>query len=96
MTTTTVTLRNASARPAPAFFVDLHVVDTAGAPVLPVHWSDNELTLWPGESFTLTATYDTWALRGTRPQVRVSGWNIPTQILATERAAPAAGAQGGA
>jgi exo-1,4-beta-D-glucosaminidase len=96
MTRTTVTLRNTSSQPAPAFFVDLHVVDTAGAPVLPVQWSDNDITLWPGESATLTATYAPWASNTTSPHIRISGGNIPTQILAAEQAAPAAGTQGGA
>ncbi|MEU2780179.1 hypothetical protein ABZ646_47210, partial [Streptomyces sp. NPDC007162] len=52
-------------------------------PVLPVRWSDNEVSLWPGESSTLTATYRTADLHGSAPQVRVSGWN------AVERTVPA-------
>jgi exo-1,4-beta-D-glucosaminidase len=73
-TVTTVTLKNIGGGTAPAFFTDAHIVDAAGKPILPVQWSDNEVTLWPGESVTLTATY-----RATGPgSVRVSGWNIPT------------------
>ena len=73
-TVTSVTLKNTGGGTAPAFFTDVHVVDASGKPVLPVQWSDNEVTLWPGESVTLTATYRT---AGTT-SVRVSGWNIPT------------------
>jgi exo-1,4-beta-D-glucosaminidase len=73
-TVTTVTVKNTGGGTAPAFFTDAHIVDSAGKPVLPVQWSDNEVTLWPGESVTLTATYRT---AGTT-SVRVSGWNIPT------------------
>jgi exo-1,4-beta-D-glucosaminidase len=42
---------------------------------LPILWSDNDVTLWPGESLTLTAQY---AAQGTAaPVVEVSGWNVP-------------------
>ncbi|MEV5875282.1 sugar-binding domain-containing protein [Streptomyces sp. NPDC052101] len=82
--TTTVTLRNTGSGKTPALLTDVHLVDTQGKPVLPVRWSDNEVSLWPGESVTLTATYRTADLRGSAPGVRVSGWNTP------ERTVPAA------
>jgi hypothetical protein len=44
--------------------------------VLPVTYSDNDITLWPGESQTIQATYDPSALKGDSPQVSVSGWNV--------------------
>src|SRR5262249_31890429 len=80
-TTTTVTLRNTSTGKTPAFYVDSHVVDSAGKPVLPIQWNDNEVSLWPGESTTLTATYRTSDLHGSAPSVRVSGWNVATQTV---------------
>jgi exo-1,4-beta-D-glucosaminidase len=40
-------------------------------------WSDNDVTLWPGESTTLTATYSAADLQGATPVVSVSGWNMP-------------------
>ncbi|HLK42642.1 MAG TPA: beta-mannosidase, partial [Thermoleophilia bacterium] len=40
-------------------------------------WSDNDVTLWPGESTTLTATYSSADLQGATPVVSVSGWNMP-------------------
>jgi len=40
--------------------------------VLPIVWSDNDITLWPGESETLTATYSASQLRAT-PVVSVCG-----------------------
>jgi exo-1,4-beta-D-glucosaminidase len=82
-TITTVVLRNTGAGTAPAFFTDAHLVDSAGTPVLPVRWSDNEVTLWPGESVTLTATSRTADLHGSTPYVRVSGWNITTTTSST-------------
>lgn len=75
--TTTVTLRNAGSGKTPALLTDAHLVDGQGKPVLPVRWSDNEVSLWPGESVTLTATYRTADLHGSAPAVRVSGWNTP-------------------
>ncbi len=80
-TTTKVTLKNDGAGKVPAFFVDAHVVGTAGAPVLPVRWTDNQVTLWPGESTTLTATYRTADLHGSAPSVRVAGWNTGTKTI---------------
>ena len=44
--------------------------------VLPVDYSDNDITLWPGESQTITAHYDQSLLEGDRPLVSVSGWNV--------------------
>ncbi|MFD9791161.1 exo-beta-D-glucosaminidase [Streptomyces sp. NPDC059070] len=79
--TTTVTLTRTGAGRAPALLTDAHLVDGRGTPVLPVRWSDNQVTLWPGESATLTATYRTADLHGSAPRVRVSGWNTPTATV---------------
>ncbi|MFD9267700.1 exo-beta-D-glucosaminidase [Streptomyces goshikiensis] len=78
VSTTTVTLRNTCGCKAPALLTDVHLVDAHGAPVLPVRWSDNLVTLWPGESAVLTATYRTSDLPGALPRLRISGWNTPT------------------
>lgn len=75
--TTTVTVRNTGTGKTPSLLTDVHLVDSAGKPVLPVQWSDNQVSLWPGESTTLTATYRTADLHGSAPRVRVSGWNTP-------------------
>ncbi|MDT7805308.1 MAG: exo,4-beta-D-glucosaminidase, partial [Actinomycetota bacterium] len=80
-TTTKVTLKNSSTGKVPAFFVDAHVLGAAGAPVLPVQWTDNQVSLWPGESTTLTATYRTADLKGAKPSVRVAGWNTGTKTV---------------
>jgi exo-1,4-beta-D-glucosaminidase len=80
-TTTTVTLKNTGTGKTPAFFLDAHVVDAAGRPVLPIRWSGNEVSLWPGESTTLTATYRTSDLHGSPVRVRVSGWNVPERTV---------------
>jgi exo-1,4-beta-D-glucosaminidase len=49
--------------------------------VLPVYWSDNDTTLWPGESETLTASFSAAELHGELPQVSISGWNVPQAIV---------------
>jgi exo-1,4-beta-D-glucosaminidase len=53
---------------------------TAGGElILPIPWSDNDVTLWPGESLTLTAHFATSAAAA--PVVEVSGWNVPTRSV---------------
>jgi exo-1,4-beta-D-glucosaminidase len=49
---------------------------TGGEPMLPILWSDNDVTLWPGESLTLTAHFATAG--AAPPVVEVSGWNVST------------------
>jgi exo-1,4-beta-D-glucosaminidase len=85
-TETDVTITNTSTKPTVAFFLraDVRRGSTSGAPapgdneLLPIMWSDNDMTLWPGESETLSATYASSALDGAAPVVSVSGWNVPT------------------
>ncbi|WP_055489637.1 sugar-binding domain-containing protein [Streptomyces sp. TP-A0356] len=79
--TTTVTLRNTGDGGTPSLLTDAHLVDAKDRPVLPVLWSDNEVSLWPGESVTLTVTYRTADLHGSAPRVRVSGWNTPEHTV---------------
>jgi hypothetical protein len=50
---------------------------------VPILWSGNDVTLWPGESVTLTARYR--APAGAAPTVRLEGWNVagvtvPTRV----------------
>jgi exo-1,4-beta-D-glucosaminidase len=40
-------------------------------------WRDNDITLFPGESQTLTVSYDSADLHGATPVITVSGWNVP-------------------
>lgn len=66
----TVTLVNKST--VPAFFVSLNLVDASGADVVPVVWTDNYVTLWPGEKIKLTASQ--WA-DGAKA-VEIKGYNV--------------------
>jgi len=47
-----------------------------GLEVLPVFWSDNYISLLPGESQTLEVRIATKHLNGQKPAVRLEGWNI--------------------
>jgi hypothetical protein len=85
-TVTDVTITNTSSQPAVAFFLraDVRRGTPAGTPlggdneVLPIFWNDNDITLSPGESETLTAAYRRADLRGSSAVVSVGGWNVPT------------------
>jgi len=59
-----------------------HVVirrSAGGELLLPVLWSDNDVTLWPGESLTVTAHFATAGAEV--PVVEVSGWNAATRSV---------------
>jgi exo-1,4-beta-D-glucosaminidase len=75
--TVTIALTNPSAN-ALAFFVRAEVTaGNGGLEVLPVTYTDNYITLWPGESITITARYATADLGGQAPFLRVRGYNVP-------------------
>jgi exo-1,4-beta-D-glucosaminidase len=82
--TTAVTITNTSDTPTVAFFLraDVRRGNADGSEqagdnqVLPIVWSGNDITLWPGESETLTATYDASQLQGAMPVVSLDGWNV--------------------
>ena len=77
---TTVTLTVPSSSKAVGLFQHVSIKLAAdGEPVLPTLWSDNDVTLWPGESLTLTARFATPG--ALTPVVEVSGWNVPTQSV---------------
>jgi exo-1,4-beta-D-glucosaminidase len=70
-----VTLKNDG--DALAFFVRLRLLaGDDGEEVLPIEWSDNYVSLLPGEKLELTATYALKALHGRPPVLEVSGWNV--------------------
>ncbi len=83
-TVTYVTIKNTSSTKTVAFFLraDLRRGKRAGVPasgdneVLPAFWSDNDITLWPGESQTVQVSYRKAELQGQSPVVTVAGWNV--------------------
>jgi exo-1,4-beta-D-glucosaminidase len=75
-----VTLTVPSSSRAVALFQHVSIRRSAGGELaLPVLWSGNDVTLWPGESLTLTAHLP--AQRAGTPVVEVSGWNVTTQSV---------------
>ncbi|MGN6094218.1 MAG: glycoside hydrolase family 2, partial [Luteibacter jiangsuensis] len=80
---TTVTLSVPSSSPSAA--VQEHLAIRRGAKgdlALPMTWSDNDVTLWPGESVQLTARYPAQGTAGT--VVEVSGWNTSAEQVVAE------------
>ena len=63
-----------------------------GKAAIPILWSDNDVTLWPGESLTLTARYA--AQPDTQPVLEVSGWNVPLQAVPAAAGNPIESTQG--
>ncbi|KAL0580452.1 hypothetical protein V5O48_001606 [Marasmius crinis-equi] len=72
---TKVVLENKST--VPAVFVRLEVVDQRGDDVLPVFWSDNYVTLWPGEKVEMETRFE----GGSRAQIKISGKNVDNQSV---------------
>jgi exo-1,4-beta-D-glucosaminidase len=71
---THVTVRNASK--SLAFFIRLKLdKETNGEEILPILWQDNYISLLPGESREITATYRAKLLGSAKPVVTVKGWN---------------------
>jgi exo-1,4-beta-D-glucosaminidase len=64
-----------------------------GEPMAPILWSDNDVTLWPGETLTLTARVA--SPRAATPVVEVSGWNVPTLSVPIAVESGRAGSQRG-
>jgi exo-1,4-beta-D-glucosaminidase len=68
-----------------------------GEHLLPILWSGNDVTLWPGESVTLTARYaapvSAAAPGAAAPVVEVRGWNAPARSVPIAVASPAAASQ---
>jgi hypothetical protein len=80
---TVVRVRNAGRRAVPAFMLRADVQrGSGGGEVLPIRWSDNDQTIWPGEDLTLIARYRDGDLRGASPVVSIAGWNVRRRVVA--------------
>jgi exo-1,4-beta-D-glucosaminidase len=81
---TTVTINNKSTTRAVGFFLRADIRrGTRGGRELPGDnelqsslWNGNDITLWPGESQTISVTWRSSDLKGASPVVSVSGWNL--------------------
>ncbi|MEA2015498.1 MAG: glycoside hydrolase family 2 protein [Actinomycetota bacterium] len=76
--TATISVSNTSMNNI-AFFVHVEVVrgEDGHKEVLPVTYTDNYVTLWPGESVTIKAEYETADLGGQPAYFMVRGYNVP-------------------
>jgi exo-1,4-beta-D-glucosaminidase len=80
--TVRVTIRNESATDI-AFFVDAAITaGQGGGDVLPIRYSRNDVSLFPGESATITARYQSSELGGADPWLALGGYNVPKQMMA--------------
>ncbi|HXN75030.1 MAG TPA: hypothetical protein VN876_00245, partial [Gemmatimonadaceae bacterium] len=59
-----------------AFFMRMQITGAGGEEALPVLWEDNYVTLLPGETRTISATYRVRDLGGSPPRLVVTGWNV--------------------
>jgi hypothetical protein len=55
--------------------------------VLPVYYSDNYISLVPGESRTVTIEADAAALKGAAPVIAIDGWNVAVTPSSTAQGA---------
>jgi exo-1,4-beta-D-glucosaminidase len=86
---TTVTITNIAKTSTVAFFLraDVRRGNAAGRPlagdneVRPVAWSSNDVTLWPGQTQTLTATYPAAQLGRHAAVVSLYGWNLQNRVI---------------
>ena len=70
-----VTLKNPGTKIA--FFIEFKVTGhRSGRTILPVLWSDNYVSLLPGETKELTARFSAEELKGEKPVLQYSGWNV--------------------
>jgi exo-1,4-beta-D-glucosaminidase len=82
---TTVTITNNSTTPTVGFFLRSDIrrgtpggTELSGDNELQTSiWNGNDITLWPGESQSITVTWQSADLQGATPVVSVSGWNMP-------------------
>ncbi len=71
----TVKLKNPS--PFPALMVHLNLkIGKSNRSVVPVFWSDNYFTLFPGEERTLKVSCHTRDLKGEQAVITAGGWNV--------------------
>ena len=64
-----------------AFFISLALVDDLGNSVVPSSWEDNYFSLLPGERRDITCKIPRSALHGSKPSIKISGWNIKPQTI---------------
>ena len=87
---TRVTITNTSAAPTVALFLRADVrrgtrgggVRAGDSELRSSTWNGNDISLWPGQSQTLTVSYNSADLHGATPVISLSGWNVATSHVA--------------
>ncbi|HEY8928738.1 MAG TPA: glycoside hydrolase family 2 TIM barrel-domain containing protein [Mucilaginibacter sp.] len=75
-----ITVNNPAGAPV-AFFNRVSLIDAGSHNrLLPVFYSDNYISVLPGEQKTITAEYDAAKIKG-KPAVSINGWNLKEQII---------------
>jgi exo-1,4-beta-D-glucosaminidase len=75
-----ITLKNPS--PYLAFFLQVALLKgPEGGEVAPSYWSDNDVSLLPGEEKNLRVKFAAVDLEGRKPMVRVRGWNVAPGLV---------------
>ncbi len=75
-----VTLTNPS--DSLAFYVRAAVTrGDGGTEVAPIFWTDNHISLLPGETRTLEGTFYASDLGDAAPKIKVEGWNVPPAVV---------------
>lgn len=70
---------------SPAIEIKLTLVDSrTGERILPAYYSDNYVSLLPGESREISIGYGSVPGQG-QPQLAIRGWNVPSGMLAVEQ-----------
>jgi hypothetical protein len=73
----TATLRNAG--DAPALAAKITLLDEAGQRILPAYFSDNYVSLLPGEARVIAIDFPSRPDRG--PHLAIRGWNVKPQLV---------------
>ncbi len=77
-----ITLRVKNPGESIAFFTFFDVVNpVTQEPVLPVFWSDNYITLLPGEARSYTASFLAAHSNHIKPLLKIKAWNVEPVVL---------------
>jgi exo-1,4-beta-D-glucosaminidase len=79
--TVQITLHNESPSDIAFFMRAAITAGRGGDEVAPIRYSRNDVSLFPGESTTITARYRRSDLHGAVPSLTVRGYNVPQQTL---------------
>jgi exo-1,4-beta-D-glucosaminidase len=64
-----------------AFFNTLTLKNEKGESICPAFWNDNYVSLLPGEKREMICSIPVSSLKGVKPQIEISGWNVKPQKI---------------